>query len=259
MTQDLVSAAIEARAREPEGMRGMLLISGAAHLALMAVVGLLPHWFGDFRKPPEDIMVISLGGAPGPITGGMTSIGGRPIQQVVPTPELPRPQPVRPPAQKPPEMVEPTLKPKPAPRTPVKQAPNEATARKPTTGARETQGQARAETGSTSNETGLSTGGGGTGGQITGQFCDPEYLGQMVNMIQRNWNSKQQAAGTPVIRYVIQRDGQLTDITIRQSSGNGWLDLLAQRAVQQVRAIPPLPACYPNPTFAVNLSFEYIR
>ena len=63
----------------------------------------------------------------------------------------------------------------------------------------------------------------------------------------------------PIVRYVIQRDGQLTDITIRQSSGNGWLDLLAQRAVQQVRAIPPLPACYPNPTFTVNLSFEYIR
>ena len=37
------------------------------------------------------------------------------------------------------------------------------------------------------------------------------------------------------------------------------LDNAAQRAVVLTRAIPPLPACYPHPDYAMNLTFEYIR
>jgi len=261
MTHDLVSAAIASRTRAPEGLQRMLGISAAAHVVLMGVVVFLPGWLGDFRRPPDNIMTISIGGAPGPVTGGMTSIGGRPVQQAAPKPELPRPEPVRPPAPKPPEMVEPTAKARPTPRTPVKQAPPEASSRTPTTGAREKPGQSRVDTGSQSTETGLSTGGGGgAGGQISvGDFCDPQYLGQMVGLIYRNWNSQQQTLGKPVIRFVIQRDGTLTDITIRQSSGHGMLDTLANRAVILTRTLPPLPSCYPHPTFAVNLTFEYMR
>jgi hypothetical protein len=29
--------------------------------------------------------------------------------------------------------------------------------------------------------------------------------------------------------------------------------------VMLTRAIPPLPACYPHQTYAMNLTFEYIR
>jgi TonB family protein len=65
--------------------------------------------------------------------------------------------------------------------------------------------------------------------------------------------------GLPVIRYVIQRDGTLTDATVKQSSGFQILDFVALRAVQSTKAIPPLPACYPYPTFVVNLTFEYTR
>ncbi len=262
MTPDLVSATIDARMREPEGLRKMLAVSVLAHVVSMAAVVLLPGLLGDFSKPPEQIMTISIGGAPGPVTGGMTSIGGRPIQRTVPTPELPRPQPIRPPAAKAPEMVEPTAKPKPTPpRTAVKQAPPDAKSRTPTTGAQEKPGQTRVDTGSQSNETGLSTGGGGgAGSQISmGDFCDPQYLGQMVGLIYRNWSSQQQSRGNPVIRFVIQRDGLLTDITIRQSSGNGILDMQANRAVVLTKSLPPLPACYPHATFAVNLTFEYMR
>ena len=61
------------------------------------------------------------------------------------------------------------------------------------------------------------------------------------------------------MRFVIQRDGTLTDITLRQPSGYQGPDFNAQRAVMLTRAIPPLPACYPHPTYAMNLTFEYIR
>lgn len=253
---DLVSSAIDARRRQPDGLRNMLVVSAAAHLAAIVAVTVLPGLVGMHTRAPETVMSISLG-PPGPVSGGMTPISGRPVQKAVPTPELPRPQPVRPPAAKQPEMVEPT---KVAPRPPVTRAPKEAAGRTPTTGAVATPGQGRVDTGSQSMETGLSTGGtNGTGGPISlGNFCDPAWLGQMVNAIQRNWSSRQSAAGSPIIRFVVQRDGLLSDVSVRQSAGQ-WLDLLASRAVQQTRAVPPLPPCYPHATFAVNLTFEYIR
>jgi TonB family protein len=116
------------------------------------------------------------------------------------------------------------------------------------------------ETGSTSNEGGLSTGGtGGASNQGQVNFCDPQYLGQMVSLIYNNWRRETAVAAKPIIRFVIQRDGTLTDVTVRQSSGYYALDNAAQRAVILTRAIPPLPACYPHSDYAMNLTFEYIR
>ncbi len=93
-------------------------------------------------------MTISLGGAPGPMTGGMTSIGGRPVQQAVPTPELPTTAAGRPPAREAARDGRADAKPKP---TPPHAGHNGADRSRrpatPTTGARETQGQAKADTG----------------------------------------------------------------------------------------------------------------
>ena len=53
MTPDLVSATIDARMREPEGLRKMLAVSVLAHVVSMAAVVLLPGLLGDFSKPPS--------------------------------------------------------------------------------------------------------------------------------------------------------------------------------------------------------------
>jgi TonB family protein len=260
---DVVANALNGRAQEPDGLRKMIGISVGAHVALMAAIVVMPGgWFQRQAEVPKDVMIISLGGAPGPSNGGMTPIGGRPIQKAMQ--ELPKVQPVRPPAQKTPEMTvpDPTLKakpPKPAP-TPVQEAPKEARSKTPTVGAQERAGRAMAETGSQSNTLGLATGGGGTGGQIQlGTFCCPEYVGEMVNRINQNWSSRQQAAATATMRFTIQRDGRITDITVAQSSGYQMLDFLAQRALMAVSPLPPLPQAYTNPTLTVNLNFEYQR
>ena len=72
-------------------------------------------------------------------------------------------------------------------------APTDATGRTPTTGPEPQEGPARAETGARGQGFGLTTGGGGgTGVQLdVGNFCCPEYLEQMMALIQRNWQSKQ--------------------------------------------------------------------
>lgn len=257
MTSDLVSSTIVARSREPEGLRRMMMVSSAAHVVAIAAL-VTTSWVLGPRHPAEEtVMVISLPGAPGPVSGGLTALAPRAVQVKQPV-ELPKPVQARPPAPKPQDMVENVTKatPKPAvakPSPTTKPAP-------PTTGAEVRSGTARVETGSTSNEGGLSTGGGGMSGQSTNvNFCDPQYLGQMVALIHRNWQQNQNVAGKPIVRFVILRDGTLTEVTLRQPSGYPALDFAAVRAVNLTRAIPPLPACYPHPHYAMNLTFEYIR
>jgi TonB family protein len=259
MTPDLVSSTIVSRAQEPDGLQRMMVVSGIAHLIAIAAILVVPQFLSVAQHQPEVVMEIGLAAPPGPASTGMSGISGKAVQAVKKPDELPKPEPVRPPAAKTPEMVENTNKS--TPKTPVKQASASTRQAPPTTGEQVRPGTAKVDTGSTSNEGGLSTGGGGTGAQMNNvNFCDPDYLAQMISLIYRNWNQGGGAvAARPVVRFVIQRDGTLTDITLRQPSGYQGPDFNAQRAVMLTRAIPPLPACYPHPTYAMNLTFEYIR
>lgn len=259
---DAVSQALYGRSREAQGnLTHMLGVSAALHVGMIALLVFVPaSWWQRPIESPRNVMTISLGGAPGPRSGGMTSISSRPIQQAVE--DLPKVTPNRPPAAKTPEMVEPIAKPKPAKETPtpVRNAPKESNTRKPTVGAQTQEGSAKAETGATTNSIGLSTGGGGTGGQINvGNFCCPEYIAGLVSKIHQNWNSRQSSPGITTMQFTIQRDGMLTDIKVLRSSGNQMLDFLANRALLAVRQLPPLPAEYTNPTLVIDLQFEYQR
>jgi TonB family protein len=209
-------------------------------------------------------MTISIaGGGAGPVSGGMTTIGGRPIQQETPPAEPLKREAVRPPAVKEPEMTVPlraTKPAKPVPKTEVKQAPTEARGRTPTRGAQVTPGNSIAETGVRGQGFGLSTGGGpGTGSslEITGDFCCPGYIATMVDRIRGAWNQNQGSRGMSFVKFTIQRDGRLTDYIVEKPSGSTPLDLAALRAVAVTKSLPPLPNEYPNPTLVVHLSFEY--
>jgi periplasmic protein TonB len=258
---DAVSQALYGRSRDQQGLSRMVAISGAMHIALAVLLVLAPSsWWMRPVESPRNVMTISLGGAPGPRSGGMTPISARPVQQVVP--EMPKAaQPTRPPAARTDAMVEPVkAKTPPKPTPTVTEAPKEARSKTPTVGTQARSGTAKAETGAVTASTGLSTGGQGTGGQINvGDFCCPDYIGGMVAKIHQNWVSRQQTTGVTTMRFTIQRDGTITDIQLARSSGNQMLDFLAQRALLAVRQLAPLPDAYPNPTLVVNLDFEYQR
>ena len=107
---------------------------------------------------------------------------------------------------------------------------------------------------------GLASGGGGSGGYLdTANFCCPEYISTMLDLIRRNWDAKQQAAGTTLVKYTIQRDGTLSGIEIEKSSGYQALDFMANRAMLLTRKLPPLPAAFNEPSLTVHLTFEYQR
>jgi TonB family protein len=255
---DAVSEVLRARTQELDGLERMFGASVGAHAVLIAFIALAPAaWLGGtIEREPENVMTISLGGPEGPRTG-MTMLGGKPIQTVATEPPKTI-EPIRPPAARQPEMIEPS---KNAPKNSnAKTAPKDPKSRTPTKGEQVTPGSSPSDTKVRGLGFGISQGGFGAGSYLdTANFCCPEYLGTMLDLIRRNWDSRQQAAGTTTIRFVIQRNGQLTNVEVEKSSGYATLDLLAQRALLLTRELPPLPAAYTESTLPVHLVFEYRR
>jgi TonB family protein len=121
-------------------------------------------------------------------------------------------------------------------------------------------GVTRTDTGTRGQGFGLSAGGGNTGGVKldVANFCCPEYIQQMVTLIQRNWQQNQGVGGNTVMYFIIGRGGSISGVKVEQPSGFVVLDLAAERALLTTR-LPELPPQYPNPTLPVHITFEYQR
>jgi TonB family protein len=257
---DAVSAVLVQRARDTERMTPLVGWSALVHVAITLVVAIVPaSWLGSIAREPEVVMQISLGGAVGPRDGGLATLGGRPVQEAQPLESKRTIEPVRPPAAKAPEMIEPT---KTAPKKLTPTAKVEAKdprSRTPTKGEKVEQGSAVAQTAGRGQGFGLSSGGGGTGGYLdVANFCCPDYLATMIDLINRNWNSKQGARGTTLIKFDIERDGRISNVMIEKSSGVQALDYFSQRSLALTRQFPPLPAAYPNERLTLHLYMDYI-
>ena len=237
-----VTDVIVARRQQAEPFNAMLVWSLAAHAGVLAFLLFGPM---DWRLAADEartVMSISLAGAPGPRAGGMTPMGGRAIP--TPPPEA-TPRAVPPPPPKPAERVVPTR----TPRRPQAPPPEE-----PQTGV------TRTETGARGQGFGLSTGGSaGSGVQLdVANFCCPEYIEQMVTLIQRNWQAGQGVRGSTVMKFTITRGGLIQGVMVERPSGFLALDLAAERALLTTR-LPELPPQFPNPTLTVHITFEYQR
>src|SRR4030095_3837223 len=209
---ETVTDIIVARARQPERLQVMVLWSTAGHV--VAIAFLLLGGSRVVEERPQQVMTISLGGAPGPKTGGLTQMGARAVQEQAP-PEVPARPILTPPAAVPPKMALPDPKEKPRPVAKPEKAPPEAAAKRadtgtqPTggnasarrdrspreaaakranTGPQPTDGNARAETPVVRGQGfGLSSAG-GAGGPVqldVSDFCCPEFLAQLVTLITR--------------------------------------------------------------------------
>lgn len=239
-----VTDVIVARREQAEPFRAMVVWSIAAHLGVLAFLIFGPFdWGVSADDTPATVMTISLSGAPGPRAGGMTPMGGRAIPE--PTPEPPRPAP---PAPKPREDVVPTKAPvrRPPPPKPSQEEPQP--------------GVTKTETGARGQGFGLATGGvGGSGVQLdVSNFCCPEYIEQMVTLIQRNWQANQGVRGSTGMKFTINRSGSIQGVMVEKPSGFLALDLAAERALLTTR-LPELPVQFPNPTLTVHVTFDYQR
>ena len=252
-----VTDIIVARSRQSEGLQTMVLWSAAGHVTLVALLLIFGTSVNESRQ--ELVMTISLGGAPGPRTGGLTQMGARAVQEQAP-PEIPARPAVTAPAAAP-KMTLPDPRSKPQPQSKPQKAPPESPAKRANTGPQQTDGSARAETGVVRGQGfGLSSAGGG-GGPVqldVTDFCCPDYLAQMVAFLQRSWDQNQGVVGSTTVKFTVARDGTIITPQLERPSGFVALDNSAMRAVQLTR-LPPLPAAFQNPTLTVHMRFDYQR
>jgi len=229
--------------------------SFAMHVVVLAIAIVAPRIWPSRRPAHPTVMTISLGGASGPRTTGMTPIGGKTVEQVAPPPK--RIEAVKPPSKAPPA-------PAPAKNTQVREVTNTVQTLKPPptravqTGRQVAVGNTIVDTGSKGLGAGLTIGGGGgTAGETEiRDFCCPEYLNDVVSVVGSHWNKNVPERGTTKVKFTITRDGKIVDAVIEQSSGMGYLDRLATSALQQ-STLPPLPPEFKFPTLVIHLTFPY--
>jgi len=258
----VVSNILQSRKQEPGGLTRTALLSLGAHAVAFALLALVPVLMPVAQERPRVLMNISLGGSPGPRTGGTQMIGGRRIDAAAPSsdPQIAKTTlPISPPVQPKMTLPDPKQKPRTPPRTTAASKDPKGTARG--RGVEAQEGTTRVDTGARGQGFGLSSGGGGGDGVRldVSNFCCPEYIVDMRNRIINNWNQNQQASGVVVIKYTILRSGEITNIELEQSSGNGILDLASQRALINTKMLAPLPAAFPERQLPVHLTFEYTR
>jgi len=238
-----VTDVIVSRRTRQEPFNAMLIGSLIVHAALVAGLLFGPLDWGVEAEVPRTVMTISLtAGPPGPRTG-ITTEGGR---AVAPPPPEAVPKAMPPPPPKPENVVPTQTRRTPPAKPKVEEEPRP--------------GVTKTETGVRGQGFGLSAGGaGGSGVQLdVANFCCPEYIQQMVTLIQRNWQQNQGVRGNTVMYFIINRGGSIQGVKVEQPSGFLALDLAAERALLTTR-LPELPPQYPNSTLPVHITFEYQR
>ena len=86
---EAVTDILAERMRQPRGMNRTVVVSLLAHAVLLTAFFAADLARAAARDASANVMTISLGGAPGPRAGGMTPMGGRPVQ-APPAEEAPR-------------------------------------------------------------------------------------------------------------------------------------------------------------------------
>ena len=250
------------RTRKGDGLQRPVIISFAAHVLAVVIVLFAPSSWLDGAESEPAFMSIRLGGLDSPGEGGLTPLGGRPIQEVISLPEARRPQWVQPPADIAPRVIVPIEDtPGNERESELRMSPEEARGRQLTRGAQLLDGTALSDTGANGLGVGLSAGGlNGSGAKLSlRDFCCPEYLATMISLIRERWDSNQQMPGTVVIKFDIGRDGRLGGVEIDRSSGQMALDQSARRAILLTRQLPPIPTLFAEDALTVRLTFEYRR
>ena len=253
-----------------------MVYSAVFHAFLFTLIALAP----SMPKPGKKGMVhyISFGGFPG---GGGGPGGGGPKPAAVQAPakketlrDLTVASKIKPRAK--PSMTYPVDKPKKdrAAKDPKKSAiskpqpnalgPTDAAA----AGSRDGAGQSGAGSGIRIG-LGDGTGGGGLGSGYGDQiglsdFPYQYYLQIISDRVSSSWFTSlvdPGVAGTfyTTVYFKILRNGQVSDLKVKESSGIASLDMSAQRAIQISAPFPPLPSDYDGAYLGIHLIFEHSK
>ena len=92
------------------------------------------------------------------------------------------------------------------------------------------------------------------GGQA---FPFPWYLKSITERLDKAWSPPERFQDDTIcqVTFVIGRDGRVSGVTLRKSSGDDFFDQLAIRAVQASDPMPPLPGGFPEDRLMVHMKF----
>ena len=88
-------------------------------------------------------------------------------------------------------------------------------------------------------------------------FPFPWYLARVRSNLFTQWAQKNQDLPLEcLISFVIRRDGSISLVKVKRSSGNRYFDYDAVSSVEQSAPFPPLPEALPDPDLRVHVNFK---
>lgn len=267
--------------RESSAFKNAVILSMTAHLVLFIFILFSPHLPKPQRK--EMIHYVSVVSFPGGGSGSggpagrgrgdekiaQTTLPERETLKDLTTPEKfdqPQPSSLRHPVKKPEKELTPKADKKAAIQKPQKVPPK-------------TEPGLEKE-GSGTSGSGIKIGGGGGPGEGLGSeagfrseyssqiglsnFPFTYYLRIILDRVSSRWYTSLIDPGIKgnfqaTVHFKIHRNGQISDLRIKETSGIRSLDLSAQRAVQNAAPFPPLPRDYEEEFLVIYLIFEHSK
>lgn len=247
--------------------RRFLAVSTIGHILVSILFVVLPGLLDEKPKPLEAIAVIvvppqALGTIDPPPPPPPTKKPPEPQRETPPPPPPPEPKRETPPPKddrpvlpdtKPAKKPEPTPPPPtPAPPPPPAPEPERDVAPPPPTTPPTASPFARRKGSPTGDPIGASTRS-ATLGVEDPNFTYGYYLDRVVALISENWVRPQTGATDALLHFRIERDGTISSVELRRSSGDAAFDRAARRAVESTSPLPPLPRGYQKDHLGINL------
>jgi len=91
-------------------------------------------------------------------------------------------------------------------------------------------------------------------------FPFPWYLARVRTNLFVKWAEKNQTLPLEcLVSFVIERDGSISKVTSKRSSGNKYFDYDAISAVEESAPFPPLPKALPDSQLRVHVNFKALN
>ncbi len=244
-----------------------VLLSAIIHAALFILIVLSPSLPGSSPRGLIHYIPLSLGGLPGGGSGGgklrAPAEAKKPSLRDLTLPEKVKPE--EPQA----KLRYPEDKPK---KEPKSKAEKRASISQPASDTKSSSSGISSNQGGSTGGSGIRIGLGEPGGGGSGydsqiglsSFPYTYYLQAVSDRISSNWFTSLVDPGVKgnyqsVVYFKILRNGQTTDLSIKESSGLESLDLSALRAIQRSTPFPPLPSDYDQDYLGIFLIFEHSK
>jgi len=101
---------------------------------------------------------------------------------------------------------------------------------------------------------------GGSPGALTPNASDfpfAWYLAAVHRKVTERWEGRALEGRQPVVTFEIARDGQVSNVAIKDSSGNRYYDITAMRAIAEAAPFPKLPDEFPGSVLRMDLGFNF--